>query len=454
MKRIVAFIIALILICPLTAFANSAPSHWVGSDITGVVAFEKDCPVVVEKELLTFNIPAIPTQYMSDISKYQGNNFVAKYTLHNPTDMDITARVVFPFGKMGDYYGDGFITDSNFVSENYKVTVDGREIEKEIRYVLCPGEFDTDTMLDKVSDEFTGDKFFSPIQKVTKYVVSCGESNENKEVNIKWTAKNDGTFLYTADFNSGKFDDGAVDISADFYKDVVYYIIGEGENRPEVKIINKDSAGSESAEDITTSSRMTLEQFIAEYFGEFEKFEISRTDRANIAADMFRHISKEHRSRNFREGLSRFNIPADLMAMYSYEITIPAGGTVINTVTAPIFMDVNTTYRPDLCICNYLLSPAARWADFGSLEIVVYTPFYITESSVDNFEKTDTGYKSTLSKLPDGELSFTICESRQPEKESGYMDYLLIFFGMVAVAIIVAAFAIYRAYKLVKKMYK
>ena len=106
------------------------------------------------------------------------------------------------------------------------------------------------------------------------------------------------------------------------------------------------------------------------------------------------------------------------MSWYEYRLTIPAGGRLKNEVTAPLYPEINGYYSPTKYYYEYLLSPAKGWASFGSLDIVVNTPYYLADSSVGKFEKTYDGYTLHLNGLPDGELNFSLCADRRPVSNS------------------------------------
>ena len=108
------------------------------------------------------------------------------------------------------------------------------------------------------------------------------------------------------------------------------------------------------------------------------------------------------------------------MRWYEYEITLEPGQRIVNSVTAPIYPSIDLDYDPDIYGYTYLLSPAKTWKSFGKLDIVVNTPYYITESSLDGFEKTETGYKANFDGLPNGELNFVLSTAENPEPESGF----------------------------------
>ena len=105
-----------------------------------------------------------------------------------------------------------------------------------------------------------------------------------------------------------------------------------------------------------------------------------------------------------------------LMRWYEYEITIAPKESIVNTVTAPIYPAIDMNYDPNIFSYTYLLSPASTWASFGELEVIINTPFFITENSLDGFTKTEAGYTLKRNGLPSGELEFTLCTSENPTK--------------------------------------
>ena len=86
--------------CAQPAYANSAQRHWSGTDVTGAVVTGEDCPIVVERELLTFDVQEFPEQYYPDTDSFLAytGKVTAEYTFRNPADYTVTATLVFPFG--------------------------------------------------------------------------------------------------------------------------------------------------------------------------------------------------------------------------------------------------------------------------------------------------------------------------------------------------------------------
>ena len=82
-------------------------------------------------------------------------------------------------------------------------------------------------------------------------------------------------------------------------------------------------------------------------------------------------------------------------------------------MTAPLYPAIDSGYTPSLYAYTYLLSPAKTWAQFGELEVVVKTPYYMTESGIDGFTRTDGGYALSLPGLPEGELKKVIWPTKK-----------------------------------------
>ena len=91
--------------CAQPAYANSAQRHWSGTDVTGAVVTGEDCPIVVERELLTFDVQEFPEQYYPDTDSFLAytGKVTAEYTFRNPADYTVTATLVFPFGDPPQY---------------------------------------------------------------------------------------------------------------------------------------------------------------------------------------------------------------------------------------------------------------------------------------------------------------------------------------------------------------
>ena len=169
--------------CAQPAYANSAQRHWSGTDVTGAVVTGEDCPIVVERELLTFDVQEFPEQYYPDTDSFLDytGKVTAEYTFRNPADYTVTATLVFPFGNpphYGEYIYDQATGRPVDVSDalKYGVTLDGKPIEAAVRHTLKARHtsFSLDEDLPKLADSYICDSFFVPDMpvRVQRYSVT------------------------------------------------------------------------------------------------------------------------------------------------------------------------------------------------------------------------------------------------------------------------------------------
>lgn len=125
--------------------------------------------------------------------------------------------------------------------------------------------------------------------------------------------------------------------------------------------------------------------------------------------------------------------PQHLMQWYEYELSLAPGQRLVNRVTAPIYPDINGSKEPPVYTYTYLLSPANTWDKFGTLDIVINTPYYLTRNNLQRFTKTDTGYTLSLNHLPEDELVFYL--SASPHSKDNLSLFLTDFWGIILVLV-------------------
>ena len=447
MKRTLAIVLVMLILassCVIPAYANSAQTHWRGVDSTGAMVVGENCPIEVKKEVLSFDISEFPSNYYrekEDFLAYTGK-VTAEYTFYNPTDLTVTATLAFPFGKQPDYASiydeesQSYVT--NVDTEKYDITVNGETIEKNIRYTLKSDlQFDLSTDLPKLNDSYISDSFFSPTMTVTKYTYIIGGANKEglidkdkyhaANVAFDWNGGDGKTRIYFPEqsgFHTQKDGDGRMSMWADNGDVFSVYAIGQPLSTPLVMKCYEDG-GVEDKEEIsgtvtlTKTETMTLEELALENWR--ESTGVSKVDWYNAVIDAFNYGAKDNPKYNYVSlnvvsSLSTEIFMGALMRWYEYEITIAPKESIVNTVTAPIYPAIDMNYDPNIFSYTYLLSPASTWASFGELEVIINTPFFITENSLDGFTKTEAGYTLKRNGLPSGELEFTLCTSENPTK--------------------------------------
>lgn len=443
-KQLIASILCittLLLLTPSAAFANSAPKFFRGADAYGAIVTEENCPITVESELLTFDIPEFPTSGSNPGYKA---SVTAEYTFFNPADYTVTARLEFPFGIAPDYG-----TDRNDLTK-YDITVNGAAIDKKVRHTFNAAftQFELERDLPKIVDGFKDDSFFKPDLPVTKYVYEVTDyDKENSMTTVAFdcvTPYSGRFFLKDMDYCLGRTNGYRSTHPAYLGgNEITLYIFGE-DFKPQWKFYqDRDCRHYASGEiELKTTERMTLKELAAAVAPNIEN--LSEEDWYNAFIDDLTFNGTSDYNPVIKSVQALGAGRGTLMRWYEYEITIPPHEEIVNTVTAPIYPNIDEHAKPPVYDYTYLLSPAQGWADFGSLEVVVNTPYYLRDN--DNFEKTENGYKASFDGLPDGELNFTL-KARQTLKDRTDDQPIIILIFVLVIAFLTWAiwFLIYRA---------
>ncbi len=452
--------------------ANSAQTRWSGVDAAGTMVLGDNCPIEVEHELLTLELMEFPLNYYRDAEEFLAytGSVTAEYTFYNPTDLTVTATLAFPFGAQPDYAP--YDPDAQSVgtyadTQKYAVTVNGEMIERKLRYTLRSDlQFDLEGDLPRLCDGYTSDPFYSPDMTVTKYTYIVGGANKEGQIDegnyraaaaaFDWDGGDGKTrilFLEQSGFHLQKDGDARLSDSVENGSALTVYAIGEPLSKPiSWKCYEdggvKDKEEIEGTVALISTETMTLEALALSGFEESRG--VSSIDWYNAVIDSFNSWRGSNEfnyvSADFGFLDSERGLMSSLMRWYEYEITLAPKERIVNTVSAPIYPEINSRYVPAIYSYTYLLSPASTWARFGELEIVIHTPYYITENTVQGFEKTETGYSYKQNGLPSTELAFTLCTDPSPiAPKSGVRGSSLqtVIYIAVAVAIVGGTSAVF-----------
>jgi len=406
--------------------ANSAQSSWTGVSSTGAFITDEDSPIVVENEVLTFDIQEFPKNHYDNTVDYLAytGKVTAEYTLYNPADYTVVATLVFPFGGIPDY-GHLYNRDTGerelrLDTDKYDITVDGVTIEKQLRHTLFDfhDQFELDEDIALLHDGYVEDDFYTPDMTVTKYTYAVsGVDEKYNAATAAFVLSSDTrkTKLLVENQSGGSLSDEEVQVHvwANNGETYTVYVIGQLlEEMPKWTFYENGACENKIDGNMSLINTETLS------FKEFALIDYDETS-GILDYDWYNAMVVDLKRSECGLGLvnrSKGNIDIidNLMRWYEYEITIEPGGKIVNTVTAPLYPSINSLYNPSIYGYTYLLSPAKTWAEFGSIEIVINTPYYVTESSITGFNKNNHGYTLLLDELPEEELEFTICSIENP----------------------------------------
>ena len=159
----------------------------------------------------------------------------------------------------------------------------------------------------------------------------------------------------------------------------------------------------------------------------------------NLVAEYFRNSDIFRGTRTFVA--DSLNVVEDyVLQWFVYELSVPSGATVTNTVRAPLFVGINIGYSHPVYNVEYLLSPASCWAEFGTLDITVNTDLYMLDFGSLGFAKADGCYTVHFEGLPEGELNFKVCAEQNPQRKSGpyRMVFVILLGGFIVFLLIIA----------------
>ena len=432
------FAIALLCVTMCVAFtlpasANSAQTYWEGVSASGVLVTDGECPVVVEHETLTFDIADFPSPY-GDIEGYDAS-VTAAYTFYNPSDMTVTASLLFPFG-VDPYYMDRYDPEKGeYVppdyAEKYGAQVNGVAVHTTVRHSYWNGtiyDFDPKQEISNLYDEYRTDHFLTydlPVQVYT-YQVTGIDHQAYRAARVATHIENipEDTRILIDNMSGWKSDDaGNAGWAATHasYSEIVVYVFGRDVGELEWTIFEDGSLenvieGSVSMvrKNSTTFGELAMQKYDPETgVADHDWFNAVITqmdDSERLAGCLYGDMYTD------------WDISQYLLQWYEYEITLTPGQHLTNTVTAPLYPSIDQGYEPATYSYEYFLTPAALWKEFGTLDIYVHTPYYMVSAWKGNFSiapdkwtRTDEGYELHLDGLPEQDLIFTLSESEDPE---------------------------------------
>lgn len=420
-KRLLGILLIAVLLTGMV-FANAAQTWWEGVDGSGVIVTDETSPIVVEKEILTFDLQEFPKEdydASENISQYRGA-VTAEYTFYNPSEYTVTAKLLFPFGIQPSYAG-----SLGSMEDCYGVYVDGEAVPCTLRHSITTGydQFSLDKDLDRLSDEYmegTWVRQDTPVTKYTFEVDGTGGQRGGSVTAAFWMNTDTEDRWLFAPNQSGYHaeDDGTVEVSSWVWdgRTMVVYVIGQDFDQfPEWKFYTD---GNMEEEITGTMTEISVEELTFREFALMEWYEdtgVSEMDWYNAMLSVSEELTAEFNNLIFFWHYD-MDLSSYLMGWYEYEITLEPGQHITNAVTAPMYPDIDQSYEPAVYTYTYLLSPAQTWSQFGKLEILVNTPYYMSEESLSGFQQTETGYRLVQGGLPEGELTFSLCQEEVPEK--------------------------------------
>lgn len=439
LKTIIAFVItavavlssAVIFMPTQSAMANSADRNFFGENSQGIILTDEDCPIVVDKEVLTFDIyknepksngmTFASSQNDSENTGFYKKQVSAEYTFRNPSENTITANLVFPFGFYSRYYAEK--TDISL----YGISVNDTVLDCNLRATYCENAeyydwsntIDLEDMRENLLDDYKEDEFYKPDKSVTAYSLtfSSAKSLEKCVLCLDWKGLDvksivSGQYMYY-DYKNGVRTKFVCQMSS-YKEDYTFYVIDNAVSQDEllnrIKVYTDFDLQDEVGTVVACSAQSLSVKDLFLYHRE-EDCLISEVDWYNI---VLRCVTRDFKNGVGIENVYSLNIEYYMLCWFEYDLTFAPGETLTNKVSAPIYPDENGWFVPSKYKFNYFLSPAFSWADFNDLSVVINTDMYLIDNQIEDIESGEGYYAWHYDTLPDGELSFTLCEVEEP----------------------------------------
>ncbi|MDE6557679.1 MAG: DUF4424 domain-containing protein [Clostridia bacterium] len=457
-KALVAAVAALVLAVPCAAspvFANSGPMKEFGVTGAGVQIRNENSVLAVESEKLTFNISDLPKSNYGDGDEggEYASSVTAEYKFVNTSDDTVHTSMAFPLGNVKEYYF------SKPLTMDATVTVDGEKVETQTRHTLGSYDFygDFDEGAAEISDEWYEDGFYKLDTPVTTYRVNVdigGYSDIIARVNIncdntraRYTCANgydNKTRFYFRDGNyvtgSRNYDiyvfgdKSAIDFEWTVQEEKFVAGTWFSPSKTSYRDVDLPVEVTEVVDKDGEPVYPTLKDFVMAF--RHSDSSVSELDFYNGVARSYllKEVGEYAYAGDFRyypHGDSQF------CTWYTYDVVVAPKGSIINSITAPLYPDVQLAYDPYVYTYEYYLSPAKGWASFGTLDIAINTPFY-SQGMPAKFVRTETGFSAHYDTLPEGELEFSLCASANPTKSMNWGLIFIIFLCVIALYAVMA----------------
>ena len=459
MRFFTLLICLVILLCSCSEKSTVERKKWEGAEVRGTVCVDKDCPVLLERGTVTFDLPEFPylgTDSAEKFLAYPGR-VTTEYHFYNPTDEAVTVKLAFPVYGRAAYSA---IEDGDPVSDlhKYSITLNGKTVTPELRHSMHES-YRTWTRLDveysSIMDELAAYHFYYPEAPVTVSTYTVGGIDVEAYpdafavLDIPQPAIGIGSLFIPGEYKYMTKEECLKGLDAENGMTITVYDIGvETDELPEWKIYS--TKFKNEAELIAGAVTLTEKKTITFY-------DLAMTEWSAESGikevDWYNAFVREFTSLN---GQMTLDISDMLKPWYRYEITLAPGEHAVNTVTSPIYPIANTKYSPAIYTYEYSCDAMTTAEGFAGIEVVVNTPYCLIREDLGgmfmyetgwvqarDYESTDGGYRYLIETTRYGrQIVFTLSESDAPERNSEAGEFLVYLFLSLLVDYVVYPIAI------------
>ncbi|MCR3922025.1 MAG: hypothetical protein NUK65_05840 [Firmicutes bacterium] len=410
-------------------FANSGPVYWQGYPSSDVMSIEKNSPIEVKKEDLSFDFS------QSDNSFYSLRGEVtATYTMVNPTNEPQAAQMAFP------YVG----TLATLSADDIVITTDGDILPYELYLGDAvkshgydqPATFDFASIVNNISTKQYQSQHFTGNEVGTLYLIEVAPTTEQAiNFTVDFTFEKEKSKLLSHRFNGYRREQKKTQLTAWCSNPQQLELFVLGEEIDFTCAAFTDGELTDRTDRFTyevSTQKLPLTQYVlasvesnphllsAEFLSDIQLY--------NMYAKALDTNFTHNNGYCTKDDLyAEENNERVLTLVYTVHFPPQSEREVSVRYQAAGTMDQRKTVDPQHTF-DYIINPAANWSNFTNLQITIITPSeapYIINSTIALTPGVDNTYTASLPDLPKEDLSFTLYAHKKVtlgDKVRGYIQ--------------------------------
>lgn len=413
--------------------ANSALMYQIG-DINGYELLPVyDDELSIAYENLTFDF----SQYNKTDKKNLYGNVTARYDINNAGG-DKNVTIGFPLYSS--------IEALQKYSQTVSVNVNNESVEPEILLLndyKINNSFLSDLTFEKVLEIYNDMEYADKNSVMQKFSFDFSALEEGDSVRITFNLKKYFSVVYYQDTvyqNYNNVENGRsyyeIDVEVDADKTFVLYVDGNEIEMPKAYLFNGDGEKDTQLNSVSESA-VAIDAFINE----------NNPEAANNPSvyNLYLHYINFYRDSDTYRPLQSLQsffqsvLSSQRVIIVKFDVNFKPGANVMS-VSYVLDTGINYQYKPEAYLCDYISEPAKNWHGFGGVTIKVITNKttpYVIFGNID-FEKTgDYEYSFVSTELPDYNISFSLCSSKDPSDRYGFQNALFYIVPIIIIAAMV-----------------
>ena len=465
-----AILLCALAILPVSAMSPIEPE--VGVDVFGVFPEGRKSQLRLDSLAMTYSISELPADEFdnSELLEKYSSTLRLDYTFSNPTDTEQTVNMLFAAANLPSY-AEGSSTSAQRAAL-YTVELDGERITPELRHVWTSyqqgyqtgyNRYDPREYAGNLQDSYAEHAFLSPDLPVTVYTYQPysyldADGYFYYDMTASFEYDPSRTLIFSERNVSVLEESGTPKLRVRVWEDslVTLYVLGEDIGEVNWKLTD-DGKSVEGSGARVVEQRSTT-------FGELAMSEydpdagISEHDWYNAVLDMMEYSHMEDscllgysKQQGHRVSVE-LDVTSNLQCFLTYDVTLGAGESTVNSITLPVYPDVMDYYSPKAATFRYHFHGGFDWKSVGDYTVRINTKYKIVTDeensvSIDDYKKDRNGYTLPERSTPTRAYTVTLCKWKNPIETTGIsMIFFILLFAVMSVLpgllAVVAAIAI------------